>query len=62
MNNEERFQAYRKKKILKIIIFILSLAVIILEILALFNLVHFIWGLLVFVLVYFLKGKITKNK
>ena len=61
MNNEERFLAYRKNKILKIMIFIFSLAVIILEILALLNIIHFIWGLLVFIIVYFLKEKIIKK-
>ena len=53
--NDDKYREYRKKKILKILIIIISLLVIILEILALFNKISIIWGLLLFIILYFLK-------
>lgn len=55
MNNENRFKEYRKKKYIKYLMVALLFCVIVLEILALLKKVHYIWGLLVFVLVYLLK-------
>lgn len=55
MNNEVRYKEYKKKKILRFLILIFSLMVIVLEILAIFKVIHFVWGLLVFGVVYLLK-------
>ena len=62
MNNEVRYKEYKKKKILRFLILVFSLIVIILEILAIFKVIHFIWGLLAFGLVYLLKYFFQKNK
>ena len=54
MNNEERLKEYRKDKLIKNLIIILSILIVILEVLALFKVIHYIWGLLVFGIIYFL--------
>ena len=53
MNNEERLKEYRKDKLIKNLIIILSILIVILEVLALFKVIHYIWGLLVFGIIYF---------
>ena len=54
--NDNKYQEYKKKKLLKYLIIILSLLVIVLEVLALFNVINMIWGLIVFVVLYFIKN------
>jgi len=61
MNNEERFSLYRRNKILKFLILFLSIVVVVLEIIALFGIIHYIWGLIVFGIVYLLKNIILKE-
>ena len=54
-----------ENKIVKILILTLSVMVIILELLAIFNVISFIWGLVAFLIIqlikYFNKGKNIKN-
>ena len=54
-NNDDKIKDYQKKKVLKWIIVILSLLVIILEVLALFNKISMLWGCLLFIIIYILK-------
>ena len=58
--NDIKYKEYKKKVIEKDLYIILCIVVIILEILALFNIISFIWGLIVFVLIYLLKKIILK--
>lgn len=53
--NDEKVKAYQRQKILKWIIIILSIAVIVLEVLALLKIISMLWGLLVFIIIYILK-------
>lgn len=62
MNNELRLKEYQKKKFVKFLILFLSLVVVVLEVLAFFKVIHYIWGLLVFALVYLLKKILKENK
>lgn len=55
MNNDQKYQNYQKKKLLKYLVIILSLMVIVLEILALFNVISMLWGLICFIVLIFLK-------
>ena len=55
MNNEKRLQEYRKKKLIKILILILSVVIVILEFLAICKIIHYIWGLIVFIIAYLIK-------
>ena len=59
--NDEKYNEYKKKKIFRIIYIILSLIIIILEILALFNVISMYWGLGIFVLLVILKKKLWKQ-
>ena len=54
-DNDKRIFEYKKKKFEKYFLIILSISVIILEILALFNVINMMWGLGLFVIVYILK-------
>ena len=56
--NDDRYKEYKKKKIFKMIYVILSLMIIILEILALFNVISMYWGLGIFILLVILKKKL----
>ena len=56
MNNEEKVKNYKKKKIYKYIIIILSLITITLEAFALFQTISFLWGFIPFFLSYYFKG------
>ena len=58
--NEKKYQEYKKNKITKWIIIILSILVIILEILALFNVISMFWGIGIFVILYLLKNFFLK--
>ena len=59
--NDKKYHEYKKKRIFKILYIVLSLTVVVLEILALLNIINMIWGLLVFVLLFFLKKVYQKD-
>ena len=48
--NDKKYKEYRKRKILKYSLIITSLFVIVLEILALFQKISYLWGLIPFVI------------
>ena len=50
MNNEKIEKEYKKKKIARLLIIVLSFLVIVLESLALFKIISYLWGLIPFVL------------
>ncbi len=50
MNNEQIEKEYKKKKIARLLIIVLSFLVIVLESLALFKIISYLWGLIPFVL------------
>ena len=54
-NNDLKIKEYKKKKIYKYLIITLSLLTIILESLALFKVISYVWGLIPFVLCYIIK-------
>ena len=54
-SNDDKIKKYKRQKLIKWIIIILSLAVIVLEILALFKIISMLWGILVFIIIYILK-------
>ena len=56
MNNEEKEKKYKKKKLYKNLIIVLSLATIILESLALFQMISCSWGFIPFFLSYYFKS------
>jgi len=58
---DKKIRVYRLKNILTVIVVLLYIAVIVLEILALFQLIHFAWGLIPFILAAILKFYLTKN-
>ena len=53
--NDKKYNDFKKKKIFRYIYIVLSLLVIVLELLALFNVINMIWGLILFILLFFLK-------
>ena len=53
--NDKKYNEYQKNKIKKYFYIILSALIIILEILALFNVISMVWGLILFILLYLLK-------
>ena len=59
--NDLQFKEYKKKKIYKYLIITLSLLTIILESLALFKVISYVWGLIPFVLCYIVKYFYTGN-
>ena len=54
-DNDKKIAEYRKKQIIKWVIIILSIAVIVLEVLALFKVISLLWGLALFIIIYLLK-------
>ena len=58
---DKKIRAYRLKNILTTICIILYIAIIILEILALFQLISFVWGLIPFMIATIIKYYLTKN-
>ena len=54
-SNDDKMKKYQKQKVKKWVIIILSLAVVVLEVLALFKVIDMLWGCLLFVLIYILK-------
>lgn len=55
MNNVLKYKEYKKKKIFNYLMIILGIVIIVLEILALFKVIHYIWGLLVFIILVIVK-------
>ena len=53
--NDKKIKEYRKQKIKKWLIIIVYLLVIVLEILALFNVINMLWGCFLFIFVYLFK-------
>ena len=53
--NDNKIKSYQYKRLLKWIIILLSLFVIVLEILALLDIISMIWGVLLFIIIYILK-------
>ena len=54
-SNDQKIVEYKKNKIKKIVFISLYLLVIVLEILALFRIIDFIWGLIIFIPIYLFK-------
>ena len=50
MTNEEKYSKYKRRKIYRYLIIILSFSVIVLESFALFKVISYLWGLIPFVL------------
>ena len=55
MNNDDKIKEYQRQKLKKWIIIILSLGVIVLEVLALLNIINMLWGCGLFLIIYILK-------
>ena len=55
MTNEEKYNVYKKKKILRYLTIIFSLVTIFLEALALFRVISYLYGLIPFILLYIVK-------
>lgn len=53
--NDDKIKNYKRKRLLKWVIIILSIAVIILEVLALLDIISMLWGCLLFIIIYILK-------
>lgn len=60
MDNDEKLKKYQKKKVLNVVILLLSLITIVLEILALFKVINMIWGIIIFIIIYLLKKNVPK--
>ena len=58
--NDKKIREYKKKKIQKWVLITSLIVVIILEILALFNIINMIWGLIIFIIVYLFEKIILK--
>ena len=56
--NEQKVKEYQKNKWKKVIFILLYIAVIVLEMLALFRIIDMMWGILVFIPVYLFKKNI----
>jgi len=53
--NDKKIKEYRKKQLVKWLIIILYIGVIVLEVLALCNKIHMLWGCGLFIIIYLLK-------
>ena len=65
MTNDDKVKSYKRKKLYKYLVIILSFAVIVLESFALFKVISYLWGLIPFVLsciVKYLNEREIKNK
>ena len=58
--NDKKIRDYNKKKIEKWILIIALLLVIVLELLAIFNVISMLWGLVIFIIVYLFEKFILK--
>jgi len=54
-SNDDKIKNYKRQKIKKWLIIILSVMVMVLEILALLNIVNMLWGCGLFIIIYILK-------
>ena len=54
-DNDKKIREYQKQKFKKWLLISLSLVVIVLEILALFNVINMLWGCGLFIIIYLLK-------
>ena len=54
-SNDLKIRKYYKKRLFKYLYIFFSIMIIVLEILALFNVVNMFWGLLIFIILIFLK-------
>ena len=65
MSNEDKFNEYKKRKLLRYLMMFLSLVTITLEAFALFQMISFLWGLATFAILYVVKyfyfGKVAKE-
>ncbi len=55
-DNDKKIREYQKNKFKKWLLIILCLGVIVLEVLALFNVIHMLWGCALFIIIYLLKN------
>ena len=60
MNNDKKIKNYQKKQFEKWAIIVLYLLVIVLEILALLNIIDMLWGVVLFALIYLFKKNYLK--
>ena len=58
--NQQKYLDYKKKKLEKWLYIIMSLTVIVLEMLALFDVINMFWGMGVFVILYLFKKFVIK--
>ncbi len=58
--NDQKVLEYRKKKFLRYLYIFLAIVVVALEILALFNILSMVWGLIVFVILFLFKKNMIK--
>ena len=58
--NEKKYNDYQKKKFLRYIYLVLSIVVVALEILVLFNVINIVWGIIFFIILYILKKILIK--
>lgn len=58
--NEKKYNDYQKKKFLRYIYLLLSIVVVALEILVLFNAINIVWGIIFFIILYILKKILIK--
>ena len=58
--NDKKIREYRNKKIKKWILVSLLVLVIVLEVLALFNVISMLWGAVIFVIIYLFEKIILK--
>ncbi len=58
--NDQKYNDYRKKKILKYLYLFLAVLVVVVEILALFNIINIVWGIVAFIVLYILKKILIK--
>ncbi len=58
--NEKKYNDYRKKKILKYLYLFLAVLVVVAEVLALFNIINMVWGIVAFIVLYILKKFLIK--
>lgn len=59
---DKRIKEYQLKHILRYVWLVLSLATIVLEILALCKVIHFVWGVITFVLASLIKIYVQKDE
>ena len=58
--NKEKYNDYRKKNFLRYLYLFLALLVVVVEVLALFNIINIVWGIVAFIVLYILKKILIK--